>query len=44
MKIVDFGELKGEVITRVEGLEADSTEVKIVTASGRTFLMNHVQD
>lgn len=39
-----FEELKGLIITAIEGLEAGSQEVKITTSCGRQFVMTHIQD
>lgn len=39
-----FEDLKGEIITDIEGLENGSTEIIFKTASGDTWELSHQQD
>ena len=41
---MDFDILKGLIITSINGLEDDSTEVIFTTSDGRRFEMSHSQD
>ena len=41
---MDFSILKGLIITSIDGLEDDSTEVVFTTSDGRRFEMSHSQD
>lgn len=40
----DFSDLNGKTITRVEGLEAGSDEVRFYCTDGSEYLMYHEQD
>lgn len=40
----NFEKLKGEIIASIDGATKDSEAIEIKTESGKTFLLQHIQD